>query len=788
MVNQLSVITTRTQENLEHDPGLQKPFGLQFKPHILERLSATAEQIAILVTPEYEGIFKNGGIGTYYATLSQKLTQSGWYVILLLCQTEQYFYGNSSLTSVNHIFSVNEVNQVLHLQPTHQAILSGLPDWDWLERESFSSLFFTQAVISAFGDIPIYVEFPDMCGLGYRTIQAKRAGFLDRHCITAVTLHSTHEWIYEVNEKYPIGEERWLRQVNAYEQYSFEHADLAFFLSHFLKEKIEHYGWKTRHAIHLPYCFPIIEEVLFRRVLNESQPVQSFLDHHLDSGKIPLVFFGRLEERKGLCTFLTAIQSLAPEITKTIDAIFLGKTVQLYSVALNHLSSEDYIRQELDGIVSYTIISDLFSHEAIQFIRDLQKPIVCLTSPQENFPNSSLEVGQLPVSLVVAKTGGFQETLGLIERTHNVSWFEPGDVRSLAQTITRSLSTHFECPTIPDVTSLQEINRQLLTKRLMHMNQAYCCSMLSQEDFELESDDLSMLSFEERSFLKTYIRDHYSGQGEIVDLGCWLGSSTVSLAVGLCQNPCITSRKNRIHAYDIFKWASWMDASVTNTHLEGVYQNGDNFVGSFKDRTHLFKPLIQIHEGDLIELGWIHKKIEFLFIDAMKSWPLTNGILKAFFSSLIPGLSLVQHQDFAHYSTPWIHLIMYQLRDYFEPLDHPFMYTSKVFRYIKEIPNSLLTQSYSFDFFSEQDIEDAFDYSSSIVSTKMHANLAAAKVNLWIQIGHLEKARAELDVALSRFVAIESSDPIDQSDQVEQANVLLDELFDIEAHLKQLNV
>jgi hypothetical protein len=43
-----------------------------------------------------------------------------------------------------------------------------------VESESYKVLFLIQAIAAHFRISPIYIEFPDLCGLGYRTIQAKR--------------------------------------------------------------------------------------------------------------------------------------------------------------------------------------------------------------------------------------------------------------------------------------------------------------------------------------------------------------------------------------------------------------------------------------------------------------------------------------------------------------------------------------------------------------------------------------------------------------------------------------
>ncbi len=56
----------------------------------------------------------------------------------------------------------------------------------------------------------------------------------------------------------------------------------------------------------------------------------------------------------------------------------------------------------------------------------------------------------------------------------------------------------------------------------------------------------------EQGYLQWYCQNKYSGRGEIVDLGCYLGASTISEAKGLDKNPQVELKDGRIHAYDIF--------------------------------------------------------------------------------------------------------------------------------------------------------------------------------------------------------------------------------------------
>lgn len=739
-MNQLTLLNQISDNN----------FAAPFRQFFLEKLSQSTEPIAILVTPEYEGIFKNGGIGTYYATLSQKLAAQGAYIILILSQTQKPFHGESTVPHIRHIFSAYEADRVLELKPVHLAILSQFKDWDWVESESYKILFLIQAIAAHFKQSPIYVEFPDLCGLGYRTIQAKRSGLLGKNCVTAVTMHSGQEWLNEAHEKYIIEGGNWFRNVYSYEQYSFENADLAFFLSYFMEAKVKSYGWKTSHAVHLPYCFPIVSS------LNKNRPMLAKVSLNLKREQIPIVFFGRLEERKGLLTFIDALQQLGEKISQPIHLIFLGKIVPLHSAQLQPQDSQQYIQQELRGKFDYTILSDLFSQEAIALVHELAPAIVCLTSPQENFPNSSLEMGQLPVSLVVSDTGGFRETLNMIDRSNSVRWFEPGNSQSLACEIASAIDAYPETPSLPLRAFLEQVNQWLFNQRIEYMNSALFQTSPTRNPSSNENLSTSLLlgmtAAPEQVFLQDYAQNEYSGKGEIIDLGCWLGSATISVAKGLEKNLKVTVKDKRIHAYDIFIWEpSYMDNCVKGTSLEGRYKQGDSFLDEFVRRISPWSHSISVYPGDVVQIGWNQRPIEYLFVDAMKSWELTKSIFLNFYPHLIPMTSLVHYNDFAHFYTAWIHLLIYKLRPYFK--HHCNLYQAAVFQYVNPLPidTLLLEQDTPFSSFSYEDIDRAFEYSLEIVIEQLRPNIAAAKVMAFIHWGDLEQAKRELIKAREKF-------------------------------------
>ncbi|MBW4653257.1 MAG: glycosyltransferase [Kaiparowitsia implicata GSE-PSE-MK54-09C] len=239
----------------------QKNLDLGFQLEYATRLQAENPQnIALMITTEFEGIYRNGGIGTYYRTLSEHLAEQGWYVILLVCNSQQDFEGESDIPCLKHIFGVGELPRVLNLQPIHESILKAASYYSFVDRDGYSSLFFVQAIENLFPASKIYVEFHEMNGLAARTILAKKCGILDQNVAVAVTMHSGHEWIYEANEWFAEEYQNMFLELINFEQFSFENADLAFFPSYHLRSRVDAYGWDVSESIHMPYFIPILED------------------------------------------------------------------------------------------------------------------------------------------------------------------------------------------------------------------------------------------------------------------------------------------------------------------------------------------------------------------------------------------------------------------------------------------------------------------------------------------------------------------------------------------------
>ena len=264
------------------------------------------------------------------------------------------------------------------------------------------------------------------------------------------------------------------------------------------------------------------------------------------------------------------------------------------------------------------------------------------------------------------------------------------------------------------------------------------------EDTEFLKQLDGMTKLEERCYFRDYAERLYTGQGEMVDLGCWLGATTIPLAIGLRQNPLPQAQSRIIRAYDTFVWYEFYEQFIHGTPLAGRLRTGESFVDEVQRRTAPWKERIQIVVGDLHQQIWSGEPVEFLLIDAMKDWWMANSIPRQFFPSLIPGLSIVVQQDFSFYGSPWIHLLMYRLREYFEPVDDVPESSSMVFRLRRPIPDAVLQQELSFATFSTLQIDEAFAYSRSLVAKAKYPAIEAARIMTFVDAKQLDRAKEML--------------------------------------------
>lgn len=251
---------------------------------------------------------------------------------------------------------------------------------------------------------------------------------------------------------------------------------------------------------------------------------------------------------------------------------------------------------------------------------------------------------------------------------------------------------------------------------------------------------LGMTTVEEQDYLFNYARYNHTESGTIVDLGSWLGSTTIPLARGLKK---ATAETSIVHAYDTFIWQDWMEPHAGE--LRGHFTPGNSFLPEFIRRLGRLSSRVCIHAGDLTKLVWDDGPIEFLLIDAMKSWDLCATINRNFLPFLLPGKGLVMHQDFKFWGCPWIHLTMYRLRDCFEIEKDLTNSAGTVFRLINVPDFKRLEQPLKAENFSKEEVEEAFTYWSKLLDGPLAHLIDCGKILALVEIGARAQAFTEFE-------------------------------------------
>src|SRR5687767_14496237 len=155
-----------------------------------------------------------------------------------------------------------------------------------------------------------------------------------------------------------------------------------------------------------------------------------------------------------------------------------------------------------------------------------------------------------------------------------------------------------------------------------------------------------MVSSDEIAFFRECASRYVGKEGAIVDLGCWLGSTSIALAEGILSHASVADNQaGKVLAFDTFIWDDWMPENLPY----GRYQPGESFLPEARRlvRDH-GGGRIELIQADLAHYEWKEGPIKLLLVDAMKNEDMASRIPRAFYPSLIPG-GLLIHQDFKHY-------------------------------------------------------------------------------------------------------------------------------------------
>ncbi len=344
-----------------------------------------------LVTGELVGPFKNGGLGTSMTGLIELLAAHG--------APSTVLYTGEVIGDVNEwVAKYRSAGiELLILEKVADHPIAGpLAKFGWTNAWNVFQFLKTRHF-----DI---VHFNDTMGEGSYCFVAKRLGLAFDQTLLTLAIHSPTQWILESNGQ----PSNWagFSYFTAGERISIANTDLLWGPSLYLLNWIRDRGYvlpdnvfNQQYVIPTDDLFaPGLQKIEKARTATAKEPVR-----HPDE----IVFFGRLEERKGIRLFINAIRRLAPELAKRkISIKFMGK-----SSSVNGIEATDFIAARAgDWKFDWDITQDFGQQEALSYLRD-RNCLAVMASPIDNSPCTIYEALQFGLPFIAARTGGIPELI-----------------------------------------------------------------------------------------------------------------------------------------------------------------------------------------------------------------------------------------------------------------------------------------------------------------------------------------------------------------------------------------
>ncbi len=331
-----------------------------------------------LVCMQFAGPTHCGGVGTAFFSLAEALAEHGHDVQVVLAGDE---LERASSSDWQRRFRRSGIAFV-HLPRTlHRGSrFDGRAEasfncHQWLKRRPFD-----------------VIHFHEWLGLGYYPVLAKRQGLAYRSTLLCVGTHGPEQWALQGNGV--LSSEIGQLETHAMERESVRLADVVVSPSQYLLQWLEREGWS------LPERTYVHPNVLWSKAISAPRRIR------VRTPVSELVFFGRLEPRKGLYRFCEAVDWLARASRRPLRVTFLGRNRWLSDRAE---WGDQFLRgRSLHWPYPVSILTDRNHEEALDYLREPGR-LAVVASRRENSPYTVLECLGAGVSLICADVGGVRE-------------------------------------------------------------------------------------------------------------------------------------------------------------------------------------------------------------------------------------------------------------------------------------------------------------------------------------------------------------------------------------------
>jgi glycosyltransferase involved in cell wall biosynthesis len=346
-----------------------------------------------IATFEFEGLTRNGGIGTAFRKLAELLARNGHSVTAIFMPFNWPHVLKKNQKSIKAEFKKLKRLKIEVIMPELEApYFHALHDPYPVTR---SFLMYKTLRSQAF-DV---VHACDNVGLIYFALLAKRTGLAFEKTKFVIGTHGCPVWASEANGVFSEGS----TLVSQYDHLSIAMADHVVSPSRYMLEFRKRKGWPAA-----------VRSTLIANANELTRTTGTFKKRVADAKRKSLVFFGRLERRKGIFLFARALELMLdqnPDIGADIplDICFIGSArdsagdlaFSQISEALVRFKKRIYIRSFVD----------FSSEQCLDFIQKNKNHLVCMPSLVDNLPYVIMEAIERKFDFIASKSGGQAEMI-----------------------------------------------------------------------------------------------------------------------------------------------------------------------------------------------------------------------------------------------------------------------------------------------------------------------------------------------------------------------------------------
>lgn len=352
-----------------------------------------------IVAHELRGFLPAGGMATSTTFLALALARAGHDIEILL--------GKHAPESIDPGWAATYRAAGIPIRPTPRT--DSVAPWQFHHAH--------QVAEALLADPPDVVVAHDFGAPAYSALQLRRAGLELSDTLFVLFCHGSRRYVADLSPGLALGDLHAVLGVGVLEQAAVELADVVVSPSAYLLGWMRARGWRLPEETRvIPYFTEsaVTGEPVAPAARPEPNPLRR------------LVFFGRIDEKKGLKTFAAAVHQV--DVAR-LDVELVGRTTRTWT--------REHARALFPPQARVSFETEL---DRAQALERLGRPgtLVVLPSLQDNSPNTVYECLEHRISFVASEVGGVSELIAPEDRARTL--FEP-TAAALAATLERILET-----------------------------------------------------------------------------------------------------------------------------------------------------------------------------------------------------------------------------------------------------------------------------------------------------------------------------------------------------------